>query len=85
MEPRVLCRDCDWVEDNFPGGFLERLVVGKTRDSGLLAFPHSFALKSGYSGLASQAYKLFLVCLGGKSDDFRSYRSLILRNGQANY
>lgn len=82
MEPRVLCRDCDWVEDNFPGGFLERLVVGKTRDSGLLAFPHSFALKS---GLASQAYKLFLVCLGGKSDDFRSYRSLILRNGQANY
>ena len=46
-----------------------RLVVGKTRDSGLLAFPHSFALKSGYSGLASQAYKLFLVCLGGKSDD----------------
>lgn len=81
MEPRVLCRDCDWVEDNFPGGFLERLVVGKTRDSGLLAFPHSFALKS---GLASQAYKLFLVCLGGKSDDFRSYRSLILRNGQAN-
>lgn len=66
MEPRVLCRDCDRVEDNFPGGFLERLVVGKTRDSGLLAFPHSFALKS---GLASQAYKLFLVCLGGKSDD----------------
>lgn len=82
MEPRVLCRDGDWVEDNFPGGFLERLVVGKTRDSGLLAFPHSFALKS---GLASQAYKLFLVCLGGKSDHFRSYRSLILRNGQANY
>lgn len=35
------------------GGFLGRLVVGKTRGSGLLAFPRSLALKRGYSGLAS--------------------------------
>ena len=35
------------------GGFLGRLVVVKTRDSRLLAFPLSLALKRGYSGLAS--------------------------------
>ena len=67
------------------GGFPGRLVVGRVRDSGPLAFPHSLALKKRYFGLASQAFKVFLVCLDVKFDTCMLYMSLILRQGQANY
>lgn len=45
----------------------------------------SLTLKKGYFGLASQACKVFLVCLYVKFDSCMLYMTLILRQGQENY
>lgn len=89
MEPRILCHDCDSVENNFSSKerlwwFSWKIGSGKSqrlRAPGL----SSLTLKQGYFGLASQACKVFLVCLDVNFDSYMLYMSLILGQGQANY
>ena len=89
MEPRILCHDYDSVENNFSSKeklwwFSWEIGSGKSqrfRAPGL----SSLTLKKGYFGLASQACKVFLVCLYVKFDSCMLYMTLILRQGQENY